>query len=73
MLHLSEHSGDAGPGAAVNLHTDSIEEYVEQLVAKQFPPGVTEQHPGVELQPWGSLDMVHVDPFGNRLELIAKI
>ena len=67
VLHLSEHSGDASPGAAVKLHTDKIEEYVEQLVAKEYPPGVAEQYPGVAEQPWGSLDMVLVDPFGNRL------
>jgi hypothetical protein len=67
VLHLSEHSGDASPGAAVKLHTDRIEEYVKQLVAKEYPPGVIEQDPGVAEQPWGSLDMVLVDPFGNRL------
>ncbi len=67
VLHLSEHSGDACPGAAVKLHTDKIEEYVAQLVAKKYPPGVAEQDPGVAEQPWGSLDMVLVDPFGNRL------
>lgn len=67
VLHLSEHSGDACPGAAVKLHTDNIEEYVAQLVAKEYPPGVAEQGPGVAEQPWGSLDMVLVDPFGNRL------
>ena len=67
VLHLSEYSGDASPGAAVKLHTDKIEEYVEQLVAKKYPPGVAEPDPGVAEQPWGSLDMVLVDPFGNRL------
>ena len=67
VLHLSEHSGDARPGAAVKLHTDNIEAYVEQLVAKEYPPGVAEQSPRVAEQPWGSLDMVLVDPFGNRL------
>jgi catechol 2,3-dioxygenase-like lactoylglutathione lyase family enzyme len=67
VLHLSEHSGDANPGAAVKLHTDNIEDYVGQLLAKKYPPGVAEQNPGVAEQPWGSLDMVLVDPFGNRL------
>jgi catechol 2,3-dioxygenase-like lactoylglutathione lyase family enzyme len=67
VLHLSEHSGDAFAGAAVKLHTDKIEKYVEQLVAKKYPPGVAEQSPGLAEQPWGSLDMVLVDPFGNRL------
>ena len=32
-----------------------------------FGTGVAEQYPGVAEQPWGSLDMVLVDPFGNRL------
>jgi catechol 2,3-dioxygenase-like lactoylglutathione lyase family enzyme len=67
VLHLSEHSGDACAGAAAKLHTDNIDEYVAQLVAKEYPPGVAGQHPGVAQQPWGSLDMVLVDPFGNRL------
>jgi hypothetical protein len=55
------------PGAAVKIFTDSIEEYVEKLVAKEYPPGVAEQNPGVAEQPWGSLDMLLIDPFGNRL------
>jgi catechol 2,3-dioxygenase-like lactoylglutathione lyase family enzyme len=67
VLQLSEHSGDACPGAAVKLHTDNIEEFVARLVARDFPPGVAEQDPGVAEQPWGSLDMVLIDPFGNRL------
>ena len=66
-MRASEHSGDATTGAAVKLHTDKIEEHVEQLVAKEYPPGVAEQDPGVAEQPWGSLDTVLVDPFGNRL------
>jgi len=67
LVHLSEHSGDCCPGAAVKFHTDTIEEYVEELVAKQYPPGVAAQELGVAEQPWGSLDMLLIDPFGNRL------
>jgi hypothetical protein len=51
VLHLSEHRGDACPGAAVKLHTDKIEEYVEQLVAKKYSPGVAEQDPGSQNSP----------------------
>lgn len=51
VLHLSEHSGDACVGAAVKLHTDKIEEYVQQLVANKYPPGVAKQDPGVAEQP----------------------
>ena len=67
VLHLSEHSGDACLGAAVKLHTNNIEEYVARLLSRKFPPCVEEQRLGVEAQPWGILDMVLVDPFGNRL------
>lgn len=67
VLHLSEHSGDATVGAAIKLHLDEIEDYVGVLVAKEYPPGIAEQYPGVAEQPWGSLDMLLVDPFGNRL------
>jgi hypothetical protein len=66
-IHLSEHDGDARQGAAVKLHTDDIEAYVAEIVAKKYPPGVAEQDLGVCEQPWGSLDMLLVDPFGNRL------
>ena len=67
LVHLSEHSGDCCPGAAVKFHTDTIEEYVEELVTKDCPPGVAKQDLGVAEQPWGSLDMLLIDPFGNRL------
>ena len=43
VLQLSEHSGDASPGAAVKLRTDKIEEYVAQLAAKEYPPSVAAQ------------------------------
>jgi hypothetical protein len=66
-IHLSEHDGDARQGAAIKLHTDDIEAYVAEIVAKKYPTGVAEQGPGVCEQPWGSLDMLLVDPFGNRL------
>ncbi len=55
------------PVAASKLHTDKVEGFVAQLLTKEFPPGVAEQEPGLAEQPWGSLDMVLVDPFGNRL------
>ena len=67
LLHLSEHSGDATVGAALKLHTDDVEKYVDDLAAKEPPPEAAEQYPGVARQPWGSLDMLLVDPFGNRL------
>ena len=66
-IHLSEHDGDARQGAAIKLHTDDIEAYVAEIVAKEYPRGGAAQALGVCEQPWGSLDMLLVDPFGNRL------
>lgn len=58
---------EIGPGAAINLHADAIEEYLESLRARDFPLGVAEQNPGLAEQPWGRLDMLLVDAFGYRL------
>lgn len=66
-LHLSEHSGDCALGAALKFHTDDIQAYVEKLRARDCPPGVSRDDLGVAEQPWGSLDMLLIDPFGNRL------
>ena len=67
LLHLSQHSGDATVGAAIKLHTNEVQEFVDVLRGKETPPGMAEQPLGVARQPWGSLDMLLVDPFGNRL------
>ncbi len=31
---------EIGPGAAIKLHADAIEEYLESLRARDFPEGV---------------------------------
>lgn len=67
LLHLSQHSGDAAVGAAIKIHVNEIEAFIERLVARDLPTSVAKQYPGVAEQPWGSLDMLLVDPFGNRL------
>jgi hypothetical protein len=64
---MTSHNKRGCPGAAIKLHKDKIKELVAQLLTKVFPPGVAEQEPGLAPQPWGSLDMLLVDPFGNRL------
>jgi hypothetical protein len=64
---IASHNKRGCPGAASKPHTDKIKELVAQLLTKEFLPGVAEQDPGLAAQPWGSLDIVLVDPFGNRL------
>ena len=63
-LHLSEHHGDACPGAHVRMRADDIAGFLKSLREKAYryaKPGEPEQ------MPWGSLELTIADPFGNRL------
>ena len=62
ILHISEHRGDASPGAALRVEVDDIDAYQKELVAKKYK----DSRPGIIEQPWGR-DMGIADPFGNRL------
>lgn len=61
QLFLSEHEGDARPGALVYLYTDQVEP-----IASEF---------GVEAEraPYGLLELELVDPDGNRLRVGAPL
>src|SRR5688572_19570636 len=63
VLHLSEHHGDACPGATVFVRVTGIDDYQRDLIAKNYKY----YRPGVELAPWGAKCMEVIDPFGNRL------
>jgi catechol 2,3-dioxygenase-like lactoylglutathione lyase family enzyme len=63
VLHLSEHYGDASPGATVFLRVAGLEDLHRELTAKDY----RYQRPGVELAPWNARVMTLTDPFGNRL------
>ncbi|NMX33109.1 glyoxalase superfamily protein [Pseudomonas sp. WS 5413] len=63
VLHLSEHHGDASPGAAVRIQAPGVDGFQQQLQAKNYRFA----KPGVEETPWGSREMSIKDPFGNRL------
>ncbi|UOA26491.1 glyoxalase superfamily protein [Pseudosulfitobacter sp. DSM 107133] len=62
-LHLSEHHGDASPGAALRIGVRDVAAYAAELNAKEY--GFA--RPGVQRQPYGMDDMSVADPFGNRL------
>jgi catechol 2,3-dioxygenase-like lactoylglutathione lyase family enzyme len=63
VLHLSEHHGDASPGATVFLRVSGLDAFHEELAAKNY----AYQRPGVEIAPWNAKLMQLTDPFGNRL------
>jgi catechol 2,3-dioxygenase-like lactoylglutathione lyase family enzyme len=62
VLHLSEHYGDASPGAAIRIETSDLDAFHAELNSKEY--GFA--RPGIDEQPWGR-DMSVKDPFGNRL------
>jgi len=63
VFHLSEHHGDACPGAAVFVWMTGIRDYQQELIAKQYKY----YHPGVEETFYDALCMEVVDPFGNKI------
>jgi hypothetical protein len=68
VLHLSEHHGDATPGAAVRIETDDVERLCGDLNAK----GYRYAKPGVEATPWQTTEMRLTDPFCNRLSFFTR-
>lgn len=68
-LHLSEHHGDACPGASMRIEVSDIDALQAELAAKAS----RHARPSVQLQPWGTRDMSVTDPFGNRLTFTSAI
>ncbi len=69
VLHLTEHHGDATPGATVFVRVADLRAFHRELEAKAF----AYSRPGVEEMPWGSIGMEVVDPFGNRIRFDETI
>jgi catechol 2,3-dioxygenase-like lactoylglutathione lyase family enzyme len=62
LLHLSEHHGDASPGAALRIETTELAAFQASLLIKQYRYA----RPGIQEMPWGH-EMSIGDPFGNKL------
>lgn len=63
VLHLSEHHGDACPGAALRIACDDVDGFHAELTARQYGYA----RPGIEATAWGTRELTVRDPFGNRL------
>jgi len=62
-FQLSEHHGDCTPGSLAYVYTRGVEELHRELNDKNY----RHNHPGLQHQEWGMLEMGVVDPFGNRI------
>ena len=67
VIHLSEHHGDASPGATLFVRMTGIDAFRAELMSKQY--GFA--RPGIEDMPWGR-QMQIADPFGNRLRFCEQ-
>jgi catechol 2,3-dioxygenase-like lactoylglutathione lyase family enzyme len=70
VLHLSEHYGDATPGAAIRVPVDDVVAYMAELRAKQHGnsrPGEPEE------TPWGTREITIADPSSNRLTFFTRV
>ncbi len=63
-LHLSEHFGDATPGARVRIQCDGLSTWAKSLRDKSY----RNARPGNPQEtPWGTVELSIEDPFGNHL------
>jgi len=67
-IHLSEHHGDATPGARVFLWCTGLKEYHTILTDKKYK----NNRPGFEETFYDSWSVEVIDPFGNRLSFNEK-
>lgn len=66
-LHLSEHAGDATPGANMVVYMKGIREFHAELIAKHYKY----MRPGLEQAEWG-LEVTVTDPFSNHVRFIER-
>lgn len=70
VLHLSEHFGDATPGAHVRIEASGLDQLADQWRAKRYKnarPGAPQE------MPWGTKELTLTDPFGNRLTFAESL
>jgi hypothetical protein len=67
IIHLSEHAGDASPGAKAFVWMSGIRALHAELTAKRY----TYMKPGLKQAPCG-LEMTVIDPFSNRIAFCEK-
>ncbi len=68
ILHLSEHHGDASPGARIFLWCTGLKEYHKELIDKKYK----NNRPGICETFYDSWEVEVIDPFGNKLSYNEK-
>ena len=68
-LHLTEHYGDASPGAKLLIWMQGLDHFFQELNAKEYPYS----RPAIESTFYGSKCMEVIDPFGNRISFNERL
>lgn len=69
-INLSEHYGDASPGAHLRIRTDDVDAFCKTLRAADYKfakPGRGGK------TPWGTSEFTLTDPFGNKLTFYQEL
>jgi len=69
ILHLSEHHGDASPGASLMVRMTGVADLHREVTARKYKYG----RPGLEKTPWKTRSLTVHDPFGNRIRFEEEI
>jgi hypothetical protein len=69
VLHLSEHHGDASPGATVYVEVVGLDDLHRELTARQY----RYMRPAIEAVPWNARVMEVTDPFANRIRFTERV
>jgi len=67
-LALSEHHGDASPGARIIVEMTGLADFQSALLAKRYGYA----RPGLVQEEWGATTMTIADPFYNRLTFTER-
>lgn len=67
LMHLSEHAGDASPGARAFVPMRGVRAYHAELSGKDY----RYMKPGLEQADWG-LELAVTDPFSNRITFCER-
>jgi catechol 2,3-dioxygenase-like lactoylglutathione lyase family enzyme len=68
VLHISEHHGDATPGAHIRVEIKGVRDLHVELIAKRYK----NNRPGLERPEWGGLEVTVVDPCRNLITFTER-
>ncbi len=63
VLHVSEHHGDATPGAHIRVEVTGVRELHAELSDRHYK----NNRPGLDHPPWGGEELTVIDPCSNRI------